>query len=71
MAWRSSGKTNAELIKNLVGHKMITSERVNKAMLAVRATHLLPRNRSALCLATAHLHPTITPPSPAANQGNI
>jgi len=35
MAWMSHGKTNAELVKNLRSHSIITNPRVEEAMLAV------------------------------------
>ncbi|CAG7816767.1 unnamed protein product [Allacma fusca] len=34
MAWRSHGKDNAELVRNLKAHKIIQSNRVEQAMLA-------------------------------------
>jgi len=41
MAWRSSGSSNAGLINNLAANGLITSDRVRKAMLAVRTLPLL------------------------------
>lgn len=35
MAWRSHGKTNAELIRNLRANNIIKSDAVERAMLAV------------------------------------
>ncbi|OCK86204.1 protein-L-isoaspartate O-methyltransferase [Lepidopterella palustris CBS 459.81] len=42
MAWRSSGATNAALIKNMVDNGLITSERVKNAMLGVDRAHYAP-----------------------------
>lgn len=39
MAWRSSGSTNAGLITNLQKNRLITTERVANAMLAVDRAH--------------------------------
>ena len=35
MAWRSGGRTNAELVNNLYKNGLITTERVREAMLKV------------------------------------
>lgn len=40
MAWRSSGASNSVLINNLAQNGLIKSDRVRKAMLAVRVTFL-------------------------------
>ncbi|KAI4124331.1 MAG: hypothetical protein LQ338_004844 [Usnochroma carphineum] len=42
MAWLSSGSSNAALIHNLKSHKLITTERVVNAMLAVDRAHYSP-----------------------------
>lgn len=43
MAWRSHGRSNAELVEKLCSHKIIRSQRVRDAMLAVdRAEFVLP-----------------------------
>nr|WCZ58717.1 protein-L-isoaspartate(D-aspartate) O-methyltransferase [Seculamonas ecuadoriensis] len=39
MAWRSSGDSNAELVRNLKRHHLFTSPRVEAAMLAVDRRH--------------------------------
>eukprot|EP00299_Pterocystis_sp_00344_P007070 c2106_g1_i1.p1 GENE.c2106_g1_i1~~c2106_g1_i1.p1 ORF type:complete len:240 (+),score=53.50 c2106_g1_i1:38-721(+) len=42
MAWRCSGRTNTELVKNLVKAKIITSPRVEQAMLQVDRADFCP-----------------------------
>ena len=42
MAWRCTGKTNAELVSNLAASGLITSERVKRAMSAVDRAHYTP-----------------------------
>ncbi|KAK5099513.1 hypothetical protein LTR70_002414 [Exophiala xenobiotica] len=42
MAWRSSGRTNAELISNLYKSQLITSDRVRASMSSVDRAHYAP-----------------------------
>ncbi|KAI9834238.1 MAG: hypothetical protein M1819_003076 [Sarea resinae] len=42
MAWRSSGSSNATLIKNLAENGLITSDRVRQAMMKVDRAHYAP-----------------------------
>lgn len=42
MAWRSSGRTNAELISNLYKSQLITSDRVRASMTSVDRAHYAP-----------------------------
>lgn len=42
MAWRCTGKSNAELISNLAASGLITSDRVRQAMLGVDRAHYAP-----------------------------
>ncbi|KAF2176398.1 protein-L-isoaspartate O-methyltransferase [Zopfia rhizophila CBS 207.26] len=42
MAWRSSGATNAALVKNLADNGLIKSDRVKEAMLKVDRAHYAP-----------------------------
>ncbi|PNS21393.1 Protein-L-isoaspartate O-methyltransferase [Sphaceloma murrayae] len=42
MAWRCSGATNSELIRNLFDNGLITSDRVKRAMMAVDRAHFAP-----------------------------
>ncbi|KAK0610617.1 hypothetical protein B0T17DRAFT_593730 [Bombardia bombarda] len=44
MAWRSTGKTNTELIENLCRNKMIHDPRVKAAFLKVDRAHYAPRS---------------------------
>ncbi|RNA40950.1 hypothetical protein BpHYR1_044473 [Brachionus plicatilis] len=44
MAWRSSGRTQVELINNLCNNGIITNQRVKNAMLAVDRSFFSPRN---------------------------
>ncbi|VDO59716.1 unnamed protein product [Haemonchus placei] len=43
MAWRSSGRTNEELVQNLERGRLFTSTRVRDAMLAVDRGDFSPR----------------------------
>ncbi|KAI0206562.1 protein-L-isoaspartate O-methyltransferase-domain-containing protein [Astrocystis sublimbata] len=44
MAWRSSGSSNKALVENLVRNRMITSDAVKSAFLAVDRAHYAPRS---------------------------
>lgn len=44
MAWRSSGRTHAELINNLFAHGVIKTEAVKKALLGVDRRFFAPHN---------------------------
>ncbi|CAF0807428.1 unnamed protein product [Brachionus calyciflorus] len=44
MAWKSSGRTHAELINNLYNNGVITNERVRNAMLVVDRKYFAPHN---------------------------
>jgi len=65
MAWRSSGKSHAELIQNLFSHGVIKTDAVKKAMLAVDRGFFAPHSPyvdspqsigSAATISAPHMH---------------
>ena len=54
MAWRCTGRTNAELISNLASKGIITSPRVRAAMTAVDRAHYLSASPSSPSLSAAY-----------------